>query len=187
MHLTRFSMYKNLQSVLPLPLSGDILGISGINNFRPFFHPHNANVLEVHYPEVDMQCLPFETATFDIVISDQVIEHLASPLQAVGEAFRVLRPGGLGIHTTCFLNPIHYGPEDYYRFSKAGLIALCPNETRIIEVGSWGNRIALGLILVRDTRFRFLQVPERRSLVHWLATYNESKYPIMTWLVARKI
>jgi 2-polyprenyl-3-methyl-5-hydroxy-6-metoxy-1,4-benzoquinol methylase len=38
--------------------------------------------------------LPFPAATFDVVISSEVIEHTNDPARAVSEMSRVLRPGG---------------------------------------------------------------------------------------------
>jgi len=38
--------------------------------------------------------LPFEDGSFDFVVLAHVIEHLYHPLPLLGEAFRVLRPGG---------------------------------------------------------------------------------------------
>ena len=39
--------------------------------------------------------LPFRDATFDIVLAEQVLEHLDDPAAALAEIARVLRPGGL--------------------------------------------------------------------------------------------
>lgn len=187
MHLTRYYMYTKIKEAVPTPLRGKVLGISGISYFLEMFDQSNIEILETEYPQVDMQRLPFGNEEFDLVISDQVIEHLADPKQAFAEAFRVLKVGGLGIHTTCFLNPIHYGPKDYFRFSCDGLIALCPPSVEVIESGSWGNRLALLLMFLHDPFFRFLQIPERRGVRHWLAMYNEAKYPIVTWIVGQKM
>jgi ubiquinone/menaquinone biosynthesis C-methylase UbiE len=41
------------------------------------------------------ECLPFDDSTFDIVHSHHVFEHVADPLRAAKEAYRVLKPGGL--------------------------------------------------------------------------------------------
>jgi SAM-dependent methyltransferase len=42
----------------------------------------------------DAATLPFEDASFDVVTSIEVYEHLFSPHDAAAEALRVLRPGG---------------------------------------------------------------------------------------------
>lgn len=39
--------------------------------------------------------LPFKNNTFDIVHANHVFEHLANPLEAACECYRVLKPGGL--------------------------------------------------------------------------------------------
>lgn len=44
--------------------------------------------------------MPFADATFDVVISSEVIEHVPAPLDAVREMHRVLKPGGLLVLTT---------------------------------------------------------------------------------------
>ena len=47
----------------------------------------------------DASTLPFADRSFDVVVCVEVLEHLFSPLEAVGEMARVLRPGGLLIVT----------------------------------------------------------------------------------------
>lgn len=44
--------------------------------------------------EARAEDLPFEPQSFDAIVCDEVIEHLADLRRALGEAFRVLRPGG---------------------------------------------------------------------------------------------
>ncbi|MBE9160411.1 3-demethylubiquinone-9 3-O-methyltransferase [Nodosilinea sp. LEGE 06152] len=41
------------------------------------------------------EALPFEAATFDVVVCVDVLEHVVNPQQAVAEISRVLRPGGV--------------------------------------------------------------------------------------------
>ena len=184
MHLTRYAMYRQIRACAPVPMQGRILGISGIENFRAMFAA-GASVVDAHYPEVDAQQLPFGDGQFDWVITDQVLEHLPDPQAAVRESFRVLKPGGVAIHTTCFLNPIHNYPRDYYRFSREGLEALCRPYADVLDCASWGSRLACALILFAD-RIRGMEIPDRRGLRHWLATHNEANYPIHVWIVARR-
>lgn len=48
----------------------------------------------------DVRSLPFEDASFDVVIGLEIIEHIAEQAQMVQEAKRVLRDGGLAIWST---------------------------------------------------------------------------------------
>jgi SAM-dependent methyltransferase len=43
---------------------------------------------------------PFAAGSFDVVISNQVLEHVADHARFFGEHYRVLHPGGVGLH--CF-------------------------------------------------------------------------------------
>jgi len=184
-HLTRYYMYKRIKECFKEPINGKILGISGIENFRPLISK-DAEVLDVHYPEVDMQSLPYKDNSFDFVISDQVIEHLENPKKAIEESYRVLKRGGIAIHTTCFMNYIHYCPKDYWRFSPDALRYLCKDFSEILQCEGWGNRIAILLCFISD-KFRFMKIPETKwSIRRLIATYNEKRYPIVTWVVAKK-
>jgi ubiquinone/menaquinone biosynthesis C-methylase UbiE len=53
-----------------------------------------AHLPNVSFSEGDGRSLPFDNAMFDIVTSDSTLSHVPGPERAVGEAFRVLRPGG---------------------------------------------------------------------------------------------
>lgn len=186
MQLTRFYMYERIEAALAGPLSGKILGISGIEKIAHLIDSHHAEITAADYPAVDMQSMPYAANGFDVVVSDQVIEHLAAPTKAVSECQRVLRPGGVAIITSCFLNPLHPSPNDYWRFSPEGLAELfAADGWEVLDCGGWGNRLALTLIFIRD-RFRFLDIQRGKSLRNRLATWNEKKYPIVTWIVARK-
>ena len=95
MRLTRYAMYENIKKVIPLPLQGHILGISGLENFLPLVDQSKSTVVVTAYPKYDIHDLPFENEAFDYVISDQVLEHVENPLLAFKEASRVLKRGGL--------------------------------------------------------------------------------------------
>jgi SAM-dependent methyltransferase len=48
--------------------------------------------------EIEDGRLPFEDATFDVIVSDQVFEHVENFEQSVAELVRVLKPGGRMYH-----------------------------------------------------------------------------------------
>ena len=54
----------------------------------------------VRFQTADLVALPFPAASFDAVVSFQVIEHLQRPREFVSECARVLRPGGRLILST---------------------------------------------------------------------------------------
>lgn len=188
-HLTRYKMYKEIKECLinnnKFPIKGNVLGISGIEYFLDYIDK-SANVVNVNYPEIDMQNLPFADNTYDYVISDQVIEHVTDPKKGLMECHRILKKGGIGIHTSCFINSYHPIPIDYWRFSKGALTNLCDNYSKILLCNGWGNRIVILLIFISD-RLRFIKVGENKySLLRMLASYNENEYPIVTYIVGEK-
>lgn len=56
--------------------------------------------LECGFARSTAEHLPFDDATFDVVVMSEVIEHLLRPELAVWEVARVLRPGGVFVMTT---------------------------------------------------------------------------------------
>jgi SAM-dependent methyltransferase len=53
------------------------------------------------------EALPFETASFDLVLSDNVIDHAENPDAILAEIARVLRPGGVLYFTVNVHHPIY--------------------------------------------------------------------------------
>lgn len=56
--------------------------------------------------------LPFRDAAFDVVLCEQVMEHLDEPAALVGEIARVLRPGGLLVAGVPTFPPVVAGVRD---------------------------------------------------------------------------
>jgi ubiquinone/menaquinone biosynthesis C-methylase UbiE len=53
-----------------------------------------ADLRDVRFVQSDARALPFEDASFDVVIFDSTLSHVPEPERALAEAARVLRPGG---------------------------------------------------------------------------------------------
>ncbi len=58
-----------------------------------------------NYPDIDIQNLPFEDSTFDIIIHSDTLEHVQNSLLGLQECFRLLKDGGKLFYTI----PIIYG------------------------------------------------------------------------------
>lgn len=186
-HITRYSMYKALEQVGKIldKNEGDVLSISNSKTICEVMGYKPRTFFELNYPEGDILSLPYAESSFDFVCSDQVIEHVSGdPQLAINECWRVLRPGGIAVHTTCFINPIHKHPGDYWRFTPDALILLSKKFNRIISYGGWGNFEALLLI---KSGMRFERVPHSKwHPFHKIAIKNDPQWPIVTWIVAVK-
>jgi len=60
-------------------------------------------------------------ATFDLILSTQVAEHVSSPSGYFAECYRLLKPGGRLICTTHGTYPDHGCPYDFQRWTADGL------------------------------------------------------------------
>ncbi|MFP5441481.1 MAG: methyltransferase domain-containing protein [Gammaproteobacteria bacterium] len=64
--------------------------------------------------------LPLPDAGYDHVVSLEVLEHLAEPDIMLGEAWRVLRPGGQVTLSVPFQWWVHEAPRDYCCYTRHG-------------------------------------------------------------------
>jgi SAM-dependent methyltransferase len=56
--------------------------------------------------KMDIHMIPFDADSFDMVLCNHVLEHVANDIQAISEINRVLKPGGQAILQVPFFNPI---------------------------------------------------------------------------------
>lgn len=90
---------------------------------------------------VDLCHMPFEDNTFDIVVSEDVFEHVEHYGQALKEIFRVLKPGGCHIFTV----PLHDGRMTQSRENKRKVYHGDPNplggDDGSLVITDWGDDI----------------------------------------------
>lgn len=65
--------------------------------------------------------VPVPDASVDVVMSTQVLEHVTDPAVYLSECRRVLRPGGQLLLSTHGMMVYHPDPDDYWRWTCAGL------------------------------------------------------------------
>jgi len=187
MHVTRYYFYRHISDNFRSTRAPDlkVLTISHSENLARALGFADEQIFDAAYPQFNILNLPFEDSQFDAVVSDQVLEHVeGNPQAAIDEAFRVLKPDGLALHTTCFINPIHGAPKDFWRFTPDALKLLVSDHANVVDAGGWGNIFvwiffALGL--------RYERIPNwRLHPAHWIAVYNQPRLPITTWVLAKK-
>jgi SAM-dependent methyltransferase len=157
------------------PETLDVLEISGGPQWRRAFK--FGSYSESHYPDFDI-CSQALDRQFDLIIADQVFEHLPWPNKAARNVFAMLRSGGTFIIATPFLIRVHNSPIDCSRWTETGLSYLLQDggfPEGNIKTDSWGNRACLRANLAKWRRYGWY-----RSL------RNEPNYPVMIWAFARK-
>lgn len=134
----------------------------------------------LEYPEFDL-CAPLQEGhTYDVVICEQVLEHVEDPCAAVANLRDLCVPGGEVIVSTPFLVRVHelemFLMRDYWRFTPRGLRKLLEQAgLEVDEVGSWGNREC-----VVGNFNRWPQYTGRQSLE------NEPDFPLQVWAFANR-
>jgi ubiquinone/menaquinone biosynthesis C-methylase UbiE len=75
---------------------------------------------DIAFVRGDAQQLPFQDRTFDVVVCNDVIEHVARPKELAREVSRVLKPGGI-----LYLSaPNRFSLPDIYKDDHYGLFGL---------------------------------------------------------------
>jgi SAM-dependent methyltransferase len=121
------------------PMVGEYLGVD-----------LDINPKAAHFIDFDSKTtLPDNFA--DIILSNQVLEHVDSPSGYLAEALRILKPGGFIILTTHGYWFYHPTPNDYWRWTSAGLRKIV--EAEGFKINSFYGILGLaasGLQLLQD-------------------------------------
>lgn len=175
-HWTRPVMYAQCTEILQsLSMEQmDALEISAGQYWRTL---NFKSFTEANYPEFDI-CEGMLDQQFDLIIADQVFEHLLWPYRAAKNIHALLRPGGYFLVTTPFLIRVHAIPHDCTRWTETGIkyfLAECGFDLEHIQTGSWGNRSCV--------KANFNKWARRG----WFGSLrNEPDFPVVVWALARK-
>lgn len=164
-----------------------------VSDYIASLRPENLSALEIsgtshqqdgwmkyeswNYPDFDICSeLAGDEPEFEVVLAEQVLEHVIDPVRALRNMVELCRPSGYVIVTTPFLIKKHEIPKDYWRFTEDGMRALLERAGLIEEVvGSWGNRyVVVGNFNRWARRMR------------WHTLRNEPNFPVVVWAVGRK-
>jgi SAM-dependent methyltransferase len=132
----------------------------------------------LYYPDFDI-CESSLADQFDLILADQVFEHLLWPYRAGKNVYKMLNRGGYFLITTPFLIRVHNFPIDCSRWTEIGLkyfLAECGFDLEHIRTGSWGNRACV--------RANFSRWILYRPWLHSLK--NEPLFPVAVWALAQK-
>jgi SAM-dependent methyltransferase len=109
------------------------------------------------------QPCPAPDASFDGILSTQVLEHVPDPREYLEDAFRLLRPGGEMILTTHGIWEDHACPLDLYRWTAQGLRQ---------DVSSVGFEVVECLPLTCGVRAALQLLTHELTHVKWWGRYR---------------
>jgi SAM-dependent methyltransferase len=133
----------------------------------------------LNFPKFDL-CAPVaEPGRFDVVICEQVLEHVVDPWGAAANLRELTAPGGHVIVSTPFLIKVHeialFALRDYWRFTPRGLRALLESGGLVVDtVETWGNTECVVGNLRRWSSYR-----------PWHPLHNDPELAVQVWAYAR--
>lgn len=138
------------------------------------------------YPEYDICADPFTddaggVLQFDLILANQVWEHLDRPYRATCNVLEMLKPGGYFWVAVPFFIPFHAAPMDCSRWSARGLKNLlieCGFPEGQIIASQWGNRNAALRNMEPDWPPKYIKKTDSLD--------NDPDMPICAWAMARK-
>lgn len=164
--------FKLIEGLGPSKL--DVLEISASKVWQPLGFK---SYTEANFPEFDV-CSMTLPKSFDLIIANQVFEHLLWPYRAGRNVYSMLKPAGHLLVTTPFLIRVHDDPVDCSRWTELGikhLLAECGFPIDCIKTGSWGNRACV------KANFRTW------AWRGWFKSLtNEPDFPVVVWALAKK-
>ena len=133
----------------------------------------------LNYPEFDV-CAPLgDRGRFDVVICEQVLEHVVDPWGAASNLRGLTISDGHVIVSTPFLIKVHelplFGMGDYWRFTPRGLRSLLEGAGLVVDtVETWGNPACVVGNLRRWSSYR-----------RWHPLRNDPELAVQVWAFAR--
>ena len=188
-HLSRYGMNIQLREAaknLKISVVGPNLSISHSQHLIRTLG-FTGEIIDCSFPEFDLCDLNVPDSSVDSIVSDMVLEHLyGNPSEAFRSSFRVLKPGGIAVHTTCFFHHYHPKPYDHWRFTLQGLERLAESVGfEVLQTGGHGN-----WIMNRSFRSKWLwkvKISESNlNPLRKLLVKNDLDMPIYVWIIARR-
>ena len=118
----------------------------------------------------------------DLVLANQVWEHLDRPYAATRHVFDMLRPGGYFWLAVPFFAPFHPAPQDCSRWSARGLKNLLIEggfDAGAIHAEQWGN------VHVARRNLEDVWPPVHDPQTD--DTKNDPEMPVCAWALAQKV
>ncbi len=177
----RYASYKLIKkdiSFLKLE-SLDVLEISAGEYWKENFNFKSFD--QMNFPKYDICHDISGEKKYDLIIADNVWEHLKYPYKATKNVLKMLNNNGYFLVITPFLVRVHEVPIDCSRWTEDGLRYLlneCGFELENITTNSWGNKKCAKSDLRNDSTWTRVGVYKDMS--------NNKLFPLQVWALAKK-
>ncbi len=179
----RAAMYADLRATLAdIKPSGSGCEFGGSNGVLQSYMP--AVRWETRdYPPHDVLDPATWDPGWDVVVLDQILEHVSRPWEVIGHIGRATRE--LAVITVPFLIGVHPCPEDFWRMTPSALSALCQPFFKRMQISTWGSAIANYYHALYQTTDKLLSVIPY-EVAHEVLLQNDHSNPFMVWAVLRR-
>jgi SAM-dependent methyltransferase len=185
------ALIQQLKAIAPRT-HGKLLDVGcGEKPYEPIFRPYVAEYVGVEYEDTfgatqtsarltkpdffyDGKTLPFESRTFDTVISIQVLEHTPRPQTVLDEMARVAKKDALVVVSVPFSFRLHEEPHDYFRFTPHGLRAMFDSAGIDVD-GIWSERDLWGVIGHKLNSYLAFRVARIDALAQSIGKYGHEQ------------
>ena len=136
---------------------------------------------EMNFPKYDICEDIVEEDKYDLIIADNVWEHLKFPYKATKNVLKMLKKDGYFLIITPFLVRVHNVPIDCSRWTEDGLkyfLNECGFDLESIITNSWGNKKCVKSDLRNDSTWTRVGIYKDMS--------NNKTFPLQVWALAKK-
>jgi len=179
----RAVMYTKLQESLSYEsISGQGVEFGGSNGIIQNMLPYTTWEIR-RFPKYDVTKESSFERNWDVIITDQVLEHTEKPWEAIrliGE-----HTTQMAIITVPFLIGIHNSPHDYWRMTPEAIYELAKPYFPQIDIQTWGTPNANNWQAIYTRTSRLIAAVPEAELDAELAANNTEK-PFVIWAILKK-
>tara|TARA_B100001057_G_scaffold345481_1_gene346587 strand:- start:666 stop:1310 length:645 start_codon:yes stop_codon:yes gene_type:complete len=157
----------------------DVLEISAGEYWKENYKFKSFNVM--NFPEYDICSEIITEKKYDLIIADNVWEHLKYPYRASKNVLKMLNKNGYFLMITPFLVRVHKVPIDCNRWTEDGMkyfLNDCGFKLENIFTNSWGNKKCVISDLRTDDTWTRVGIYRDMS--------NNKLFPLQVWALAKK-
>ena len=157
----------------------DVLEISAGEYWKENYNFKSFNVM--NFPEYDICSEIITEKKYDLIIADNVWEHLKYPYRATKNVLKMLNKNGYFLMITPFLVRVHEIPIDCSRWTEDGMkyfLNDCGFKLENIFTNSWGNKKCVISDLRTDDTWTRVGIYRDMS--------NNKLFPLQVWALAKK-